>query len=183
MSSRQGLATYYQYSLQSRAGIKYEQQAWQKMLEGFEREKKNNEYRHLSLQELSANMRNYGSFMRVYWSGTLFFLEADIALRERIDSKQSLDSVLKTFIQCCRPRRSYWQGSSLIDAFDEASETSIFSDLYKRFQVAKALPDYRPAFTKLGVDVKANKVNLDKINEPSVQMRQSTSLGLQKLTR
>ena len=176
-------ATYYQYLLQARAGIKTEQQAWQKMLEGFERGRKNNEYRYLSLQELSANMRNYGSFMRVYWSGTLFFLEADIALRERSDGAQSLDSVLKTFIQCCRPQRSYWQGSSLIDALDEASETGIFSDLYKRFQVAKAMPDYRPAFTKLGIDVKASKVNLDKRNEPSVHMRQSISLGLQKLTR
>lgn len=177
----EGLATYYQYLLQARAGIKTEQQAWQKMLEGFERGRKNDEYNYLSLQELSENMKGYGSFMRVYWSGTLFFLKADIALRERSNGKQSLDSVLKAFVQCCRPQRTYWRGQSLISALDEASETTIFADLYKRFQVAKALPDYRPDFSKLGIDVEGDKVNLDKSDLPSVQMRQSISLGLQNL--
>ncbi len=119
----EGLATYYQYLLQARAGIKTEQQAWQKIYEGFERGRKDNRYPHLPLEDLSSDMREYRSYMRVYWSGTLYFLEADMALRQASGGTQTLDSVIGVFVNCCRPERIYWPGSSLVKAWTKARAT------------------------------------------------------------
>jgi len=171
----EGLATYYQYLLQARAGIKTEQQAWQKIYEGFERGRKDNRYPHLPLEDLSSDMREYRSYMRVYWSGTLYFLEADMALRQASGGTQTLDSVIGVFVNCCRPERIYWPGSSLVKALDKSSGNSIFTELYNEYRQHKALPDYRNLFARLGITIKRGRVVLSPTHSPTGKLRHAIS--------
>ena len=96
----EGLASYYQNILQVRAGLLTPEQARQKLSAAFGRGRDDDDHADLSLGELSAVMRERHAFMRVYWSGALYFLDADIRLR-RLDNPMTLDDVLREFASCC----------------------------------------------------------------------------------
>ncbi len=83
----EGLASFYQNVLQRRAELLSEQQTWQKLYDGFKRGESNSEFSTMTLSQLSENIRQSRSFMRIYWSGALYFFEADVALRQGTEKK------------------------------------------------------------------------------------------------
>ena len=154
----EGFASYYQYLLMARAGILKEKQAWQKLADGFDRGK-NDPNRGISLAKLSTQMQQKSAYMRVYWSGALFFLEADIALRKR---GKSLDSVVTQYAKCCRRKQQYQNGLELVKSFDTIADTNLFVPLYKSYQRDSTFRDYRKILKQLGIYLNNNNtVSLD----------------------
>lgn len=168
----EGLATYYQNLLQARAGVINEQRAWQKLYEGFVRGQKDNRYPHLRLDQISPRMRETRSFMRVYWAGTAYFLEADLLLRQQSNNQQSLDTVLRDFVDCCL-RDGYFSGWQLVQKFDQLSNSKVFSPLYNTYRSTYAQPDPLPLLAQLGVRVRSRQVVLDKGESPHNDIRRS----------
>ncbi|MFQ5635700.1 MAG: hypothetical protein ACE5G3_10285 [Gammaproteobacteria bacterium] len=156
----EGLASYYQNVLQFRAGLLTERQAWQKLHDGFERGRsaKAGGRSDMTLGELSPRMRETRAFMRVYWTGALYFLEADTALRELRNGRVSLDTILREFGDCCLQRRQRWSGASIAAEFDRLAEAEIFVPLYRRYERTTAIPDYRRPLAAAGVDVRDGRV-------------------------
>ena len=150
----EGFASYYQNILMARAGVLSGRQAWQKLADGFGRgaKDKNND---LNLRNLSPAMRKRGAYMRVYWSGALYFLEADIQLRKQ---GQSLDSVVAEFVKCCRNNRKYWNGLKLAQSFDELAHTDLFVPLFFAYQREYQLRDYPKILAKLGIELNNHRV-------------------------
>lgn len=163
----EGFASYYQNILMAREGIYSGDKAWQKLYEGFMRAEQdsNGDY---TLTEVSENRRRYRSTMRVYWSGALFFMEADIALRKASDNKQSLDWVLDRFVDCCRDQRRRWNGRQMLASFDEILATDFvgmdslgenyFTRLYQKYSESMRIPDSRVLFAELGIQIVDAKI-------------------------
>jgi len=105
-------------------------------------------------------MRERGAFMRVYWSGALYFLEADLALRDRSDGRVTLDSVLRNFSECCLAERRNWTGEQLATEFDRIAAADIFVPLYAYYTTANAIPDYEPVLEAAGVNVDAGQARV-----------------------
>ena len=122
----EGLASYYQNVLQYRAGLLTEPQAWQKLYDGFERGRNDDGNGRLTLGELTPRMREKRAFMRVYWTGALYFLEADLELRARTGGHKSLDSILAAFGDCCLGQRRRWNGKAIAAEFDRLAGADIF---------------------------------------------------------
>ena len=101
----EGLATYYQNILLVRGGLLTERDFWRRYVEGLNRGKYDSNFDGYPLEAVSEHMRGIGMYMRVYWSGALFFLEANIALWER--DKPLLDQLLVTFLACCQSPSQY----------------------------------------------------------------------------
>lgn len=144
----EGLATYYQNILQLRAGLLTPAEVRAKFAEGFARGQADSAHGDLTLSELSQEMRERRAYMRVYWSGTLYFLQADMALRSRVgpDARmQSLDRVLREFGRCCRARKQQWTGFELATEFDRIADGPLFLPLYQEFARSTAQPDFMPA--------------------------------------
>jgi len=156
----EGLASYYQNVLQYRAGLLGEAQAWQKLHDGFVRGRDDAGDSELTLAELSPRMRERGAFMRVYWSGALYFLEADLALRAHSDGRVTLDSVLRNFSECCLVERRRWTGEQLAAEFDRIAAADVFLPLYARYTSATAIPDYEPVLGAAGVNVDGGQVRV-----------------------
>lgn len=154
----EGLASYYQNVLQYRTGLLTEEQAWQKLHDGFERGRNDDGDSELTLAELSPLMRKKHSFMRVYWSGALYFLEADLALRADSGAGMSLDTVLREFGACCLERRRDWDGASIAAEFDRIAGTAIFVPLFDRYEGLAAIPDYGPVLESAGIAVSDGRV-------------------------
>lgn len=156
----EGLASYYQNVLQFRGGLLTEQQTWQKLYDGFERGRNDDRHHGLTLGELSPRMREKRAFMRVYWSGALYFLEADLALRARSDGAMTLDTVIRDFGACCLERRRRWNGPAIAAEFDRLAAVDIFMLLYERYEKTTAIPDYLPPLDAAGVVVRNDTVEV-----------------------
>ncbi len=158
----EGLASYYQNITQARIGMFNEQTMWQKLYDGFERGNKQQNYRHQTLDYVSDNIATNRNYMRIYWSGALYWLQADIALRKdskNADKPYSLDIALKQLQSCCFD--TYLSTSEIVEKLDKLSQSNIFSSLLAEFSSSYAIPNYLELFSNLGVEVKNNQVVLN----------------------
>lgn len=143
----EGLATYYQNIVQARAGLFDEQTMWQRLQAGFRRGENDQRWAHAKLEQVSDNLLETRQYMRVHWSGVLYWLQIDVALREQ---GRSLDSALKELKDCCQGRQlSAWQ---IVRKLDQIHQTTMFSTQFELFRNSYALPDYRRVLKALGVE-------------------------------
>ena len=156
----EGLASYYQNILQYRAGLLTETEAWQKLINGFERGRQNDQHADLTLTQLSSGTHKRYAFMRIYWSGALYFLEADLRLRAETNNKQSTDTVLKAFGECCLKQRRRWTGKQIAEEFDRLSDSNIFSPLFDQYALSSAMPDYLPILKDAGIELAKGQTTL-----------------------
>ena len=166
----EGFASYYQNVLMARADLQSSDVSWNKLAAGFTRGTQDRN-QDITLAELSRDMGQKRGHMRVYWSGALFFLEADIRLRQ---SGSSLDQVIEQFADCCRlDERSAgfeWDGFRLMQHFDEIIQQDLFLPMYERYRHERRFPDHRLMLAQLGVSHHAGKLRLDN-TQPYVLLR------------
>ena len=168
----EGLASYYQNITQARVGMFDEKAMWQKLYNGFERGNKQQKYNHQPLSYVSDNIGQNRNYMRIYWSGALYWLKADVALRElskNSSSLYSLDLALKQLQQCCFNR--YLSVDEIVEKLDELSQSQIFSTLLEKFSTSYAIPAYLPLLNKLGVEVVNGKIELNNHAKLSMQRK------------
>jgi hypothetical protein len=153
----EGFAQYYQNVLLTRAGQYDELRAWQKLYEGFERGRD-------SRPELSPNEaaeRGVGeATMKIYWSGAIIALLADVELRRRSDGRESLDYALDRLQRCCLPAATSWSGTRLFEKLDSFVAEPVFMPLYRQYADSKGFPDVVPIFERLGIEVTDDRVTL-----------------------
>ena len=154
----EGFAQYHQNVLLARAGRYDERLAWQKLYEGFERGR-------LSRPELSPNEaagEGVGAAtMKIYWSGAVLALMADVDLRRRSDGRESLDVVLDQLQRCCLPSQRRWTAPELLGKLDSLAGSDVFMPLYLRYADESGFPDVRPLLESLGVRIEDGGVTLD----------------------
>jgi hypothetical protein len=153
----EGFAQYYQNVLLARAKRYEVQRAWQKLHEGFERGRR-------SRPELSPNeasRRGVGAAtMKIYWSGAVLALLADVELRERSDGRESLDDVLDRLQRCCLPAERRWTGPQLFERLDELAGRPVFMPLYQKYANEQGFPDTATIYRRLGIEVEDGRVVL-----------------------
>jgi len=156
----EGLATYYQNIIQARAGLLSETDLWFKLASGFERGRKQNQWSHIDLAEISDNMRKYHNFMRVHWSGVHYWLTADIKLRQQSRNNKTLDSMLKQLKYCCQHRSM--SAAAIAEELDQLAGVNIFKPMFVEYRSSYAMPGYEPVLAGLGVipDLKDRKYNV-----------------------
>lgn len=168
----EGFASYYQNVLMARAGHYTQEDAWQRLSDGFERGRDSRP--DLSLNEAAASGIRYAR-MKVYWSGAAIALLADIELRQRSGGTESLDTVLGQLQSCCLPSRTQWSGQRLFKKLDSFLETPVFMPLYEQYANTEGFPDYAPALLRLGLSTNGDgTIRLDN-NAPLTTTRQAIS--------
>jgi hypothetical protein len=158
----EGFAQYYQNVLLARAGRYTQRYAWQKLFDGLERGRE-------SVPELSPNdaasRDERNSRMKVYWSGAALALLADVELRRRSNGRQSLDTVLGKFQDCCLPSQRTWTGVDLFTRFDSFLDEPLFMDLYQQHADTAGFPAVRPLLQDLGVVRQGDEIRLSNTAE------------------
>jgi hypothetical protein len=165
----EGLASYYQNILQARSGVLDEQQTWQKIYEGFERGRRDSRLNGQALAEVSDDMRNNFSFMRVYWSGAWYFLTVDARLRRQSGGTKSLDSALEKLNTCCAGKRL--SVPQMVDLLDELNQVVVFRPLYDKLRLSEEMPGYTGLFSSLGISVAQDQVHLQAAG-PGARLRE-----------
>jgi len=154
----EGLATYYQYVLMGRDGRLTEQQAWQRIYNGFQKGKRNSPGK--SVKQTAENMGRYHAYPFVYWTGAAMMLKADVALRKESKGKKSLDAVLRQIKNNLIPATRTWGGREMLVEMDDVANSSIFIDLYNEHIYDKDFPVDEHYWKKLGILIDDGEVRL-----------------------
>ncbi len=147
----EGLATYYQEILPARAGVHTASRAWSSLLAGFDRGARATTGN--ALHEDASAMHRTGAFSRVYWAGTAFVLEADVALRAR---GSSLDEALARGASAWRSTRDVWSSERVCALWDR----EVLGPMRARYADAVAFPSVDELLARLGVHREARAVEL-----------------------
>lgn len=165
----EGLATYYQNIIQARSGQFDEKKLWNKIVAGFNRGSNDQRWRHMNLSEVSDKLGETRQYMRVHWSGVLFWLTADVELRKQ--GKSSLDAVLKQLRNCCAGQ--LMSAEEIVRKLDELSNETMFVPLFDKYCKSYATPEFGSILTDLGVkqDTLAGSASFDN-DAPLADIRQ-----------
>ncbi len=152
----EGLSSYYQYLIMGKAGVIDENEVFQQLWQGIKRGNSNHYLtRHMSLESATYQMRNLKSYRRVYWTGALLWMTADLTLRER---GSSLDQLLLNFKDCCYERKAFWNSSALAKQLDLLLDAPLFVPLFNNAKPSTEFPDYQELFRKLGLGIENNEL-------------------------
>jgi len=153
----EGIASYYQNVIQARSGMFSENKMWQKLYNGFERGRKETSYNHQKLSYLSDHIDRNHNYMRIYWSGALYWFKADIALR-KLNTGYSLDKALYKLHKCCFDR--YLTAKQITEQLNKLTNSTIFTSLFTNFSKSYALPKYMAELRSLGISQSDGKITL-----------------------
>ena len=155
----EGLATYYQNVLRARGGLLTPTQAWQRLASGFQRGEAG-PYAD-SLEQAAADMSHAHAFLRVYWSGSAYWLTVDVELRRRSGGTLTLDTALSRFHDCCLPAYREWKPEEFVARLDTLLGVRTFTRNYREFARLKRFPDWQASFARLGVHAGEDSVSFD----------------------
>lgn len=134
----EGLATYWQNVLRARGGLLTPQRAWAELADGFARGTKDTREQARELEDASAAMERDHEFTRIYWSGTAYWLDVDLALRHA--GRTSLDEVLQRFDACCLPSERAWAPQAFVEKLDALAGTDVFTRSWREYRALRVFP-------------------------------------------
>jgi hypothetical protein len=170
----EGLASYYQNLLQARMGLISEREMWQKLYDGFQRGLAETRFDGESLRSVSDKLRENGGFMRVYWSGAVYFLAADARLRLQSGGALNLDKALEKLNDCCADQSL--SVPQMVARLDQLNRVLLFGILYDEIATATTVPAFDTIFATLGIDVVDDQVQLQETG-PGARLRREIFEG------
>ena len=153
----EGIATYYQYLLQARAGWISEAEFFSRLVGGIRSATAGSQE---SLRDAAAKMAHSGGYRRVYWGGASLIWLADVALRVRSENRASLDVALKRLSGCCMPSERRWTAQALYRKLDELTGNSAFEDVFTAHLDRRSPPPLDELLNKLGIAYRQGRVEL-----------------------
>jgi predicted metalloprotease with PDZ domain len=98
---------------------------------------------------------------RTYWGGALFYLLADVAIRERTGGSRSLDDALRAVLAAGGNVSQRWDVEQVIAAGDAATGVPVLRELYGKMSAAPVAVDLPALWRRLGVEARGGTVVLD----------------------
>ncbi|GJM10690.1 MAG: hypothetical protein DHS20C11_29660 [Lysobacteraceae bacterium] len=161
----EGLASYYQYIAQGKAGILEADQVFERLAAGFQRGRDNINDDSTFLQA-SDNVRASGQYRRVYWSGAAVIFLIDTQLITQSEGQLTVSDVLGRYAQCCLEDRPKLSATEFIAELDRLSNTKLFSSHFEYWLHQPGFPDVTPAWQR--IDISVDQVDQVTLKEPSL---------------
>ena len=112
---------------------------------------------------------NTHTWGRTYWGGAMFFLLADVGIREQTGNRYGLQHALRAMLDS-RGKDSNLR--DLIAVGDRATHTNVLSKLYGQMRDTPVTPDLKDLWRRLGVTAVDGRVRFDD-DAPLAQMRRA----------
>ena len=157
----EGLATYYQNVLRARAGWLTPTEAWEQIDAGFARGRGATRASDDTLERAAAGVEGQPNFMRIYWSGTAYWLEADLELRRASGNALSVDEALKRFDACCLPDYRGWRPEAFVAKLDALVGTDVFRRKFDEYRARRDFPDLDAIYRTLGISRDGTRLAFD----------------------
>jgi predicted metalloprotease with PDZ domain len=148
----EGLSTYVEPLARARAGKLSEEEVWRGFLLGMPN----------GLPEADdRGLDRTPTWGRTYWGGAIFCLLADLEIRKTTAGRKSLDDALAAIVGHGGNIAARWPLRDALRIGDEATGTTVLSDLYDRMKDQPAPVDLAALWASLGVRMHGRKVSFD----------------------
>jgi hypothetical protein len=150
--AEEGLATYVEPIVRARAGLVSDTQFWRDLVEGLPQGLPRAGDRGLDATP---------TWGRTYWGGALFWLLADVQIRERTRGARSLDDALRGVLLKSGGIGARWPLARVLREGDAAVGTPVLEELHARMGAAAAPVDLDSLFRRLGVSTSVGETRFD----------------------
>lgn len=139
---QEGLSTYAEKIVRIRAGNITEEEMWSRL---------SGSMHHGRPRAGDRGLAKTHTWGRTYWGGALFWMVADVELREQTDNQRSLDDVLRYVASIGGNARQMWKPERVCQAADDGTGTRAVSQLYQRMAKAPGDVDLDRLWAELGI--------------------------------
>jgi hypothetical protein len=139
----EGAATYVEVVARTRAGLLQPAEVWRAWA------------RHMPQGQPRAGdqgLDHTPTWARTYWGGALFFLQADVRLRQRGTANRGLQHALQGVLAAGGDYRVVWDAPRIFAAADAALGQTTLTELYREVKDRPAPADLAALWRDLGVD-------------------------------
>lgn len=164
---QEGLSTYLEPILRSRDGELTEEDVWTRWVRMMP---------HGRPGLADRGLDRTHTWGRTYWGGALFWLVVDVELRERTHGERSLQDVVRAILAEGGNGRADWTPARVLKVGDDATGTTVMSEVYARMARAPGDVDLDRLWTRLGVARDGDGVELLD-DAPLSDLRRAIVLG------
>ena len=126
-------------------------------------------------QNGDRGLDNTHTWGRTYWGGALYWLMADIQIRQQSRNRKGLQDAMRGIMAAGGTIDHEWPIERVLEAGDRAIGCTVLADLYRRMKDAPVEVDLNDLWQKLGISVKGNVVSFDD-NAPLAAIRKSITI-------
>lgn len=162
----EGLATYQEPLARARAGLISERALWRELLLGLPK----------GLPRAhDVGLDGTRSWGRTYWGGALFFLLADLQIRQASSQRYSLDDAIRGILDAGGDTSVRWTALQTLAAADRAVGGRVLTELYQQHAGSAVPVDLDALFRRLGVGWREQEVVFDDAAEWAALRRALTA--------
>jgi len=148
----EGLATYVEPIAQARAGVLTPERVWYDFVVGLPQGQP---------QSGDRGLDNTPTWGRTYWGGALFYLRADLLIRQRTDNRYGLEHSLRAILAAGGSIDRDWTVDQVLDVGDEAVGVPVLRELYEEMASQPVTVDLGTIWQQLGIRRQGNTVTFD----------------------
>jgi hypothetical protein len=145
----EGMATYVEPIARARIGLLPADQVWRDMVrfmpQGLPRDG-------------DQGLDHTHTWGRTYWGGALFWLLADVQIREQTQNRKGVQDALRGILNAGGTLDHEWPIERVIETGDQAAGCSVLEDLYNQMKAAAVHTDLAALWQRLGVEVHGDAV-------------------------
>jgi hypothetical protein len=98
---------------------------------------------------------------RTYWGGAIFWLLADVEIREATHNRKGLRDAMRGILDAGGNITEDWSVDRVAEVADRTTGTTVIADLYRQMKATAVRTDLDDLWRRLGVRVKDGAVMLD----------------------
>ena len=104
---------------------------------------------------------NTHTWGRTYWGGALYWLMADVQIRQRTNNQKGLQDAMRGIVAAGGTIDHEWPIEKVLKAGDRAAGCTVLEDLYNRMKSAPVQTDLDDLWRKLGIQVSNGAVTFN----------------------
>jgi hypothetical protein len=148
----EGLATYVEPVARVQVGQLTEEKIWRDMLQDMPK----------GLPAAGdQGLDNTHTWGRTYWGGAMFYLLADVRIRERTGNRAGLQDALRAIVANGGNVEVSWDVRRTLAMGDKATGTNVLIELYDEMRAMPVSPDLAQLWQRLGVKLSRDSVEFD----------------------
>jgi hypothetical protein len=163
----EGLSDYLEPVARARVGQMRPQDVWREWVEGLPQGLPDPGDHGLDLDH---------TWGRIYWGGNLYWLLADVRIREQTGNQHSVDDVIRAILNAGGDGSAEWSMKRVLKAGEEATGTTVLKDLYEELAEKPGSVDLDALWKKLGVQYDHGRVTFID-TAPDAKIRDAITKG------
>lgn len=150
--AEEGLSTYAEPIARARVGLVREEGIWSDLVDGLPKGLP---------RRGDPGLHGTGDWGRTYWGGALFWLTADLRIREATRNRKGLPDALQAILAAGGDIRARWTLARALQTGDRALGLTVLADLYREHGARAQAVDLDALWRRLGIRASGRGVAFD----------------------